>query len=213
VDPFWSCKWTHKQLVLCLFTLIWYFQPDPNSVPSRSLNGANDVSTSVHTVIILIFLLINKIDKGEAESRGMLVTNRPTNYLTSISHSLCLCVTWAFGDRPRRMLWIIQRFGKHYSCHRQGESVGMCFFKASPGWRWQLQCFPKRWIILSIRHGLSPKAEVTHWTPAAKTWGQASVYVLTSISQKPCIVLQISLCMLIDGLDALCPIQFAIKYS
>jgi hypothetical protein len=27
-------------------------------------------------------------------------------------------------------------------------------------WRWQLQCWPKRWIIFSIRHGSSQKAEV-----------------------------------------------------
>jgi hypothetical protein len=34
---------------------------------------------------------------------------------------LVQCVTSAFGDRPRRMLKVIQRFGKHFSCHLQGE--------------------------------------------------------------------------------------------
>jgi hypothetical protein len=39
-------------------------------------------------------------------------------------------------------------------------------------WRWKLQCLPKRWIIFNIRGGSSWKAEVVHWTPAAKTYGQ-----------------------------------------
>jgi hypothetical protein len=35
-------------------------------------------------------------------------------------------------------------------------------------WRWQLQCLPKRWLILNIRRSSPPKAEVTHWTPRGK---------------------------------------------
>jgi hypothetical protein len=31
------------------------------------------------------------------------------------------CTTSAFEDEPRRMLRIIQRFGKHFSCQLQGE--------------------------------------------------------------------------------------------
>jgi hypothetical protein len=31
------------------------------------------------------------------------------------------------------------------------------------GWRWQLQCLPKRWIVLNIRCGSTPKAEVPQW--------------------------------------------------
>jgi hypothetical protein len=33
------------------------------------------------------------------------------------------CVTSVLGDRPRRMLTVIQRFDKHYSCHLQDECV------------------------------------------------------------------------------------------
>jgi hypothetical protein len=33
------------------------------------------------------------------------------------------CITLAFGCEPRRMLSINQHFGKHYSCHFQGECV------------------------------------------------------------------------------------------
>jgi hypothetical protein len=33
------------------------------------------------------------------------------------------CITSAFGVEPRKMLSIIQRFGKHCSCHSQGECV------------------------------------------------------------------------------------------
>jgi hypothetical protein len=33
------------------------------------------------------------------------------------------CTTSAFGDTQRRMLKVIQRFGKHCSCHLQSESV------------------------------------------------------------------------------------------
>jgi hypothetical protein len=33
------------------------------------------------------------------------------------------CTTSAFRDEPCRMLKIIQRFGKHCSCHLQGEYV------------------------------------------------------------------------------------------
>jgi hypothetical protein len=32
-------------------------------------------------------------------------------------------VTSAFWDQPRRMLRIIQRFGKHSSCHLQGDCI------------------------------------------------------------------------------------------
>jgi hypothetical protein len=38
------------------------------------------------------------------------------------------CTTTAFGDEPRRMLKIIQRFGKYCSCHLQCEYVMVgCF--------------------------------------------------------------------------------------
>jgi hypothetical protein len=33
------------------------------------------------------------------------------------------CKTSAFGDEPRRMLKVIQRFDKHCSCHIQGKYV------------------------------------------------------------------------------------------
>jgi hypothetical protein len=41
-------------------------------------------------------------------------------------------------------------------------------------WRWQLQHLAKCWITFNVRRGYSPKTEVAHWTPAAKTWGQES---------------------------------------
>jgi hypothetical protein len=37
------------------------------------------------------------------------------------------CVTSAFGDRPRRMMIVIKRFGKHCSCHLQIECVEQWF--------------------------------------------------------------------------------------
>jgi hypothetical protein len=40
------------------------------------------------------------------------------------------CTTSAFEDKPHRILRIIQRFGKHCSCHLQGEYVMVgCFWK------------------------------------------------------------------------------------
>jgi hypothetical protein len=46
------------------------------------------------------------------------------SYLVSaIVYQFILCVTSVFGYRPRRMLRIIQRFGKHCSCHFQGDCV------------------------------------------------------------------------------------------
>jgi hypothetical protein len=33
------------------------------------------------------------------------------------------CTTSAFGDMPCRMLKAVQRFGKHYTSHLQGECV------------------------------------------------------------------------------------------
>jgi hypothetical protein len=48
------------------------------------------------------------------------------------------CETSVFGDRPRRVLIGLQRFGKHCSCHLQGECVEAgCFwslFWAGSGW-------------------------------------------------------------------------------
>jgi hypothetical protein len=38
------------------------------------------------------------------------------------------CKVSAFGDEPRRMLKVIQRFDKHYGCHLQGEYTGWAFF-------------------------------------------------------------------------------------
>jgi hypothetical protein len=40
-----------------------------------------------------------------------------------ISTANALCITSAFGDEPRRMLSINQRFGNHCSCHLRGEYV------------------------------------------------------------------------------------------
>lgn len=34
-----------------------------------------------------------------------------------------MCVQLAFGVLPRRMQRLIQRFGKHCSCHFQGERI------------------------------------------------------------------------------------------
>jgi len=47
---------------------------------------------------------------------------------------------------------------------------------SSSGWIWriQFQCLPKHWITFNIRRGSSLKAEVAHWTRAAKSWGQES---------------------------------------
>jgi hypothetical protein len=48
----------------------------------------------------------------------------------SYNTPLSECTTSAFVDEPRRMLRIIKRFGKHYSCHLQGEYVMVgCFWK------------------------------------------------------------------------------------
>jgi hypothetical protein len=59
--------------------------------------------------------------------------------------------TSVFWDEPRRML-------------------------NSP-WRWQLQCLPKQKTSM-IRRCSSPKAEIVHWTPAAKAKGQGSVLIV-----------------------------------
>jgi hypothetical protein len=41
-----------------------------------------------------------------------------------------ICATSVVGDEPRRMLNVIQRFGKHPSCHLQGECLLVgCFWK------------------------------------------------------------------------------------
>jgi hypothetical protein len=52
-----------------------------------------------------------------------------------VSNTCNLCVTSAFGDEPRRMLRIIQRLGKHCSCHLQGERVMVGRFRqGGSGW-------------------------------------------------------------------------------
>jgi hypothetical protein len=44
------------------------------------------------------------------------------------------CTISAFGDEPRRMFKIIHCFGKHCSCHPQGESVMVgCFWQSYIG--------------------------------------------------------------------------------
>lgn len=63
-------------------------------------------------------------------------------------------MTAAFGFKTRLMLIVVQPFGKHCGCHRQG------------------RCLPKRRIATDIRRGLNPKAAVARLTSAAKTSGQ-----------------------------------------
>jgi hypothetical protein len=46
--------------------------------------------------------------------------------------------------------------------------------RAATGNCWQLQRLPKRWLTFNIPRGSRPKAEGTHWTPAAKTY---TVYI------------------------------------
>jgi hypothetical protein len=54
-----------------------------------------------------------KIDLLTMKQPKKMINCRPTNR----------CVTSAFGDEPRQILRIIQRFDKHFSCHLQGEYV------------------------------------------------------------------------------------------
>jgi hypothetical protein len=51
-------------------------------------------------------------------------------YWICVGYLIMLCTTSAFGDELQQMLRIIQCFGKHHSCHLQGEYVKVgCFWK------------------------------------------------------------------------------------
>jgi hypothetical protein len=57
------------------------------------------------------------------------------------------CTTSAFGEQPRRMLKVIHRFGKHCSCHLQGECVfaTAMFAETLSNLQYSTRLIPDRW--------------------------------------------------------------------
>jgi hypothetical protein len=65
-----------------------------------------------------------------------------------------LCVISAFGCEPRRMLSIDRRFGKHCSCHFQGECVVGRVLEAlcGAGRRWRVRFDGADWWSSTNQH-------------------------------------------------------------
>jgi hypothetical protein len=67
------------------------------------------------------------VGQPDNKLRNEEIHNSPCT-LSKLTH----CSTSVFGDEPRRMLKVIQCFGKHRCCHFQGECVLVeCFWKPS----------------------------------------------------------------------------------
>jgi hypothetical protein len=96
------------------------------------------------------------------------------------------CTISTFKDEPHWMLKIIQYFVKNWSCHFQNGSTNehqqihlatyclpyiklpKCPTITYLSWRWQLQCFPKHWIILKIWCSSSLNAKIIQWNGTVK---------------------------------------------
>jgi hypothetical protein len=112
--------------------------------------------------------------------------HKPVNSVYILKTHLRQYEISVYGYRPRQRLRIKWRFGKHCSYHLQAECMGFvrmqlttyCMLYTRFPKTLRLHTFTLKMgtavsaetrTILNIRRDMCPKAEVTHWIPAAKT--------------------------------------------
>jgi hypothetical protein len=116
-------------LIISFIDIILYTESEannsncPENIKCHKFNLPSGYPRSCNT---FISAKTNRSNLCKNIASGRLVDDKFQCKLKSLQ-----CATSAFVDEPRRMLSIIQPFGKHFSCHLQGECVVVGLFFGS----------------------------------------------------------------------------------